>query len=89
VAVGSTKFKSDTDMKQAAYHPEIKILNAHSQGVAWEAPTVFTLFRVEISPYEQFFHSIRNPNDIWIRINVARLSCQRLRIRVCPGERSS
>jgi hypothetical protein len=26
VAVGSTKFKSDTDMKQAAYHPKSKFL---------------------------------------------------------------
>jgi hypothetical protein len=48
-AVGSTIFKSDTDVEQAAYHPELKISPAHSQGVAGEVSTGFTLFRVEIS----------------------------------------
>jgi hypothetical protein len=64
VVVGNTKFKSDTDIVQAAYHPERKFSNAHSQGVVRGGATGITLFRVEISSYTQFFHSPHNGRDI-------------------------
>jgi len=55
-AIGSTKFKSDTDMMQAAYHTETKAFATDSQGVVRLISTGFTLFQVEISSYTQILH---------------------------------
>jgi hypothetical protein len=50
--------QSDTHTVQAAYHLNIKIFNAHSQGVVRRPPTGFTLLKVEISSCTNFFHCL-------------------------------